>query len=134
MSFTAQANEKLKSNGYKLTSAREDVVMVLACACKPLSPYEIKEILERDNKNYQVISIYRVLDLLQELDLVHKIYSINSYQICDSDRKHHHKFLICQKCNSVDTVELKSPSSQQTKNFIVVEEINEALGLCSKCQ
>jgi Fur family zinc uptake transcriptional regulator len=134
MSFSVQVYEKLKSRGYKITSAREDVVMILACACRPLSPYEIKEILDRDNKNYQVITIYRVLELLQELDLVHKIYSINSYQLCNSEHKHNHKFLICKKCHAVDTVELKAPIANSAKNFVVVEEINEALGLCSKCQ
>lgn len=131
--FPVKAKNKLKSEGYKITSAREDVINVLKESNKPISPYEIQELLSQSGLNYKVITIYRVLDLLSKLELVHRIYSINSYMKCKSEHKHAHKFLICESCHNVESIDLKHQELSTGSKFTPNKEINEVLGLCSKC-
>lgn len=131
--FPAKAKNKLKSEGYKITSAREDVINVLNESEKSVSPYEIQEILKQAGTDYKVITIYRVLDLLSKLELTHRIYSINSYMKCDSDHRHAHKFLICESCHDIQSVDLKHEDHSSTSKFTATKEINEVLGLCSNC-
>lgn len=134
--FTVKAKNKLKSQGYKITSAREDVIDVLHESNKSISPYEIQELLSKSGSNYKVITIYRVLDLLSQLELVHRIYSINSYIKCESDHKHghshSHRFFVCEKCHDVQCVDLKQMQSTCIE-FTPSKEINEVLGLCTGC-
>jgi Fur family zinc uptake transcriptional regulator len=132
--FTLKAKNKLKEDGYKITSAREDVIEILNKVTKPISPYEIQEELKKSGNDYKVITIYRILDLLSKLGLTHKIYSINGYMKCDSEHMHAHKFLVCESCHDVQSFDLGH--HEQTKasdTFKASKEINEVLGLCSKC-
>jgi Fur family transcriptional regulator, zinc uptake regulator len=132
--FPVKAKNKLKTEGYKITSAREDVIEILNEADKPISPYEIQEELKKSGTDYKVITIYRILDLLSKLDLTHRIYSINSYMKCDSDHKHSHKFLVCENCHDIKSIDLKHEKhADASDNFKANKEINEVLGLCSKC-
>lgn len=135
MLFLAQSEQKLRENGYKITDARQDVIEVLNTASRPLSAYEIKDLLACKGEKYQVITIYRVLDLLLELDLVHKIYSIGSYIKCSSLHKHQHKYLVCSKCHSIQALDYKKSQTLpvEFKNFVPMMEINEVLGLCAVC-
>jgi len=129
--FTSKAKIKLKEDGYKITSAREDVIGVLNQASQPISPYEIQEELKKSGKDYKVITIYRILDLLSELGLTHRIYSINSYMKCASEHMHAHKFLVCESCHNVQSLDLEQ--AKISSSFKARKEINEVLGLCSKC-
>ena len=131
--FPARAKNKLKSDGYKITSAREDVIRTLDEAKKSISPYEIQEILKQAGTDYKVITIYRVLDLLSKLDLVHRIYSINGYMKCDSDHQHAHKFLVCESCHDIQSIDIEEEKPLFANKFTASKKINEVLGLCSKC-
>lgn len=131
--FPSKAKNILKSKGYKITSAREDVIGILNKVTKPISPYEIQEELKNSGNDYKVITIYRILDLLSKLDLTHKIYSINSYMKCDSDHMHAHKFLVCESCHDIQSVDVKHEEANDSDTFKANKEINEVMGLCSKC-
>lgn len=132
--FPAKAKNKLKSEGYKITSARDDVIEILNEADKPISPYEIQEELKKSGTDYKVITIYRILDLLSQLGLTHRIYSINGYMKCDSEHIHSHKFLVCESCHDVQSVDLKHEKHvDEANSFKASREINEVIGLCAKC-
>lgn len=129
--FIEQAQEKLQDQGFKITTARQDVLRILAREEKALSAYQIKDLLESKTKDYKVITIYRVLELLTQLDLVHKIHSINSFVKCNGDHKHHHKFLVCKECHKIEKLETKG--SVDLGDFKILEEITEVLGICEAC-
>lgn len=130
--FIEQAKSKLQNQGFKITAARENVLQILALEKKALSAYQIKDLLESQAKEYKVITIYRVLDLLSQLDLVHKIHSINSFVKCNSGHKHHHKFLVCKECHEIEKQE--AVKSIKLGNFRAIEEITEVLGVCGNCE
>ncbi len=129
--FIEQAQKRLQSQGYKITTARQDVLQILTVDKQAYSAYQIKDLLEAKGKEYKVITIYRVLNLLSQLDLVHKIHSINSFVKCDSDHKHQHKFLVCKECHEIK--KLEAAKSTKLVDFEVIEEITEILGICANC-
>lgn len=134
--YLEQAQQKLQSDGYKITNARQDVLEVLANSKEALTAYGIQDLLKQNCKDYQVITIYRVLDLLCQLNLVHRIYSINAFVKCldkkDHDH-HHHQFLVCEKCHQIKKLENTIPCTVN-KGFTVKQDIHELLGLCTSCK
>ena len=134
--FLEQAQQKLQSKGYKITNARQDVLEILANNDQALTAYGIQDSLKHQCKDYQAITIYRVLDLLCELDLVHRIYSINAFIKCLPEKDHghhHHQFLVCEKCHQIKKLESKIPCNSISKGFTVKQDIHEILGLCNSC-
>jgi len=135
--FLEEAQKKLQSDGYKITNARQDVLEVLANSDQALTAYSIQDLLKQHCIDYQVITIYRVLDLLCELDLVHRIYSINAYVKCSSKKNHshhHHQFLVCEKCHQIKKIDNHIPCAITHKDFTVKRDIHEILGLCNSCK
>lgn len=130
--FLEEAKERLKNEGYKITAARKDVISVIKATDKALGPYEIKDLLEERGKNYEVITVYRVVELLNNLDLLHKIYSINSYIKCRSEHKHDHRFLVCKNCHEIEILD-SSAEKPKRKGFKTQLNIEESLGICESC-
>jgi Fur family transcriptional regulator, zinc uptake regulator len=63
-----------KDRGVRLTDKRKQVLQALISAQKPLSAYEIVELYKENFKlNIPTMSVYRILDFLQEENLVHKL-------------------------------------------------------------
>ncbi len=136
VSFTEKAQKKLQQLSYKITDARSDVIEVLANNDQALTAYNIQGLLKQSRKEYQVITIYRVLDLLCELEIIHKIYSINAYIKCTQSKghdHHHHQFLVCEKCHQIKKIDNNLTCAVVNRGFIAKQDIHEILGLCSSC-
>jgi Fe2+ or Zn2+ uptake regulation protein len=63
----------LQAKGYKTTKPRKLVLEVLEEMGKPLSPYDIQGILHARGKYLNHVTIYRILNLLCNLNLAHKM-------------------------------------------------------------
>jgi Fur family zinc uptake transcriptional regulator len=134
--YLEQAQQKLQCDGYKITNARQDVLETLANSKQALTAYGIQDLLKQNCKDYQAITIYRVLDLFCELNLVHRIYSINAFVKCLPEKDHdhhHHQFLVCEKCHHIKKIENQIPCTTITRGFVVKQDIHEILGLCNSC-
>ncbi len=135
-----KAHLKCQQHGSKLTSKRQLVLTQLIETDKPLSAYEISDQINQNNTKMPVMSIYRMLDFLASVNLVHKIESENKYIACKHiacDHDHHMpQFLICHKCLQVKEINL-SPSVleeiTQLKNFKLTNPVLEIKGECEQC-
>jgi Fe2+ or Zn2+ uptake regulation protein len=130
--FIEKALEKLKQNAFKSTRARNDILEAIAKHDKALSAYELQDLLKNEGKNYSAITIYRVIETLLELDIVHKVHSINSFMKCCEHKNHLHRLLVCKSCHSVKPVE-RAATELHISGFAQLEVIDEVLGLCEKC-
>ncbi len=136
VAFLEKAQKKLQDHGYKITDARSDLLELLANNDQALTAYGIQDLLNQRCKEYQVITIYRVLDLLCELEIIHKIYSINAYIKCTQGKghdHHHHQFLVCEKCHKIKKIDNKISCATMNKGFTIKQDIHEILGLCNNC-
>jgi Fur family zinc uptake transcriptional regulator len=121
--------------------------VVIECLLKsktPLTPKKLLAKVKSDKKMQQVdpVSIYRVLDTLKTLGLVHQVAPDGGYLACDHIFCNHgmHIVVQCSNCGVAEETEIPNALSEEMKNSIKKQtgfEINEhffqTTGTCKKC-
>ena len=100
------AELQCRARGSRLTHKRKGILKELLKSGKALSAYEIADLINRDSKTtIPTMSVYRILDFLQNENLVHKLNLANKYIACAHiSCSHSHaipQFLICRECTKV---------------------------------
>ena len=106
-----RAQEVCLDNGLRLTKKRRQVLLALLASPKALSAYEIRDICKTDSGGLlPPMSIYRILEFLQEAGFVHRLNISNRYTACTHiacDHEHlFSQFLICVKCQVVTEINI----------------------------
>ncbi len=140
----ARAKSVCECKGIKFTSLRERVFRSIAASHKAIGAYDIIEIVAQDGKRIAPISMYRILDALSEIGLIHRLESQNSYFACHSQHNsdandcRSQVFLICKNCDTV--VEIEAPEigaavqdAANSADFQLHEALLEIAGLCKHC-
>ena len=139
------ADQHCKDRGVRLTDKRKQILRTLISAQKPLSAYEVVEFYKENFKtNIPAMSVYRILDFLQEENLVHKLQLTNKYIVCAHIAcEHQHgvqQFLICRKCQAVKEISIPKNIIDELAEQVTHAEyqlINPQLELqclCKNCQ
>lgn len=134
---------KLKEAGYKLTPQRIAIITAIAeNKGKHLNTEEIYDIVKQRNPEMGLATVYRTLQLLDELEVVSSLNLEDGcvrYELYCDDGTHHHHHLICSNCGDVievegdllDELELKIESEY---DFKIVDHKLKFYGLCSNCK
>ena len=127
----------------ELNNKQSLVMNLLSKAKGPLSAYQILYDLN-DHGFRGPTQVYRVLDKLLELGLVHRLESMNAFvacqqEKCDEKNKEINLFTICKICGSVQELlsnGLKNivKSLSKDNNFLLKSSVLELNGVCSKCK
>lgn len=107
-----RASESCEKTGSKLTEKRKRVFVCLLKSEKPLSAYEIADSVRTEyDETVPPMSVYRMLDFLEQENLVHKLKSTNKFVACSHIACNHAhevpQFLICDKCGKVKEIGIK---------------------------
>ena len=82
--------------GVRLTALRSLVLELILQSHQPVGAYELLDILKNERRNAQPPTVYRALNFLLDLGLIHRIESLNAYVGCDAPHTNHYaQFLIC---------------------------------------
>lgn len=135
----AQAEALCSKRKARLTPLRRRVLELLWQGHRPLGAYELLGQLQGEG-NAAPPTVYRALDFLQQLGLVHRIASLNAYiGCCRPDQPHTGQFLICRSCQA--SSELNAHQVQESivcasteVGFVAEEQTVEIFGLCQNCQ
>ena len=107
---------------------------------RPLSAYELIALLEkRQGRKIAPLSVYRHLDFLMRVGLVHRLESTQSYLPCDHPgQAHESQYLLCSNCGRADEVESKRLETLLNRladehGFHPESAVIEIRGLCSDC-
>lgn len=137
----ARAAEVCDTRKARLTSARREVLKLIWQSHQPLGAYRILEMMtEKSGKRVMPPTVYRALEFLLDVGLVHRIASLNAYIGCPFPNSHHSElFLICRNCGaaaecSADSVNSAVSSAAQRAGFKLESQSVELVGLCPKCQ
>ena len=139
----AEAKARCEDKGARLTAARSRVLEILLrdAVHGALGAYDIIERIAAAGQSRPApMSIYRALDFLVELGLVHRITSLNAFVACAHPRKDHGaQFLICRGCRAVteltDTgVNHILRQAAMAVDFAPEPAIVEVPGLCVHCR
>ena len=95
-----QARSALEESGRRAGGAREAVIELLGAERCCLSAQEIARELDRRDREVGLASVYRALDVLQELDLVQRLDTgdgTSRYERVSPAGDHHHH-AVCESC------------------------------------
>ncbi len=122
-----------------LTKNQTLVLDTLTSTSKPLTAYSLLDRLKEHGFKAPP-QIYRALEKLLALGLIHKLESINSFVACQhSDCAHQIAgFAICDGCDQVseiidDDLESQIRSVAKTAGLVPKKSTMEIHGLCSSC-
>ena len=123
----------------RLTPTRKRVLELIWSSHKAHKAYDILDILSKEDKSAKPPTVYRALDFLMEMGLIHKIESLNAYVGCPHpEDDYSHQFLICEKCGHVD--ELHNTDINKKLNALCLEnnfkqnnKVIEIKGICQNC-
>lgn len=143
MEYTDFAKAVLKEHSYRLTEARLLVMEVLSMAKKPLNAYEIANCIPLIGDSVDVSTVYRILEVFKQLNLVHFNAQMQRYSACkeyDCDEQNHcHHEFVCKKCEQaieihIDDRKWISMLGSINKNLEINSHYLELSGLCSECK
>jgi Fur family ferric uptake transcriptional regulator len=138
--WSEHALERLSEAGYKRGGARTAVVETLAGHSCAVTALELEEELRRRDVRVGRASVYRALEVLEELSLVQRFEAARgtaSYERIDPSGHHHHH-AICRRCGRMEPFEdrdLEQAIGQVAKEvpFEVAEHDVVLRGLCDRC-
>jgi Fur family zinc uptake transcriptional regulator len=126
-----------------LTKNQKFVLGVLRQAAAPRSAYDILDSLRSEGFRAP-LQVYRALDKLMELGLVHRLESLNAFVACADPHDHAAHahgvtaFAICEDCGSVtefhdDAIEHRLSDWQRARHFKPEKTTIEIRGHCRDC-
>ena len=145
-SLLRAAEVSCSENGARLTQRRRQVLSALMQSSSPLSAYEVLDLCNRSTASAMpAMSVYRILDFLEQQLLVHRLSTSNKYVSCahiTCDHKHFQTthFLLCEGCSSVEEVDATEEASEaleqmaKTVGFKLTTQQFELPGICTTCQ
>jgi Fur family transcriptional regulator, ferric uptake regulator len=105
--WTEHAHRELSRAGHRAGGAREEVLALLARQDCCLSAQDIHDRLRAGSrKPVGLASVYRALDVLSQLKLVHRldVDGTACYEPAHPSGDHHHH-VICEECGKMDAFE-----------------------------
>lgn len=146
--YPERALQILKARGYRLTQPRRLVLETLDVAALPLSAYEIADRIREQGERGEVASVYRILETLEENDLIHRVLASGKYAKCQlgpeadcqrHQKQHCHHSLVCRGCGRTEEfhcpgVELIEQVVVAHSSFTIERHALEFSGLCGSCQ
>ena len=132
-----RAQAACRSRGVRLTDQRRRVLEILLSSHGAMGAYEI---LEQLGQRTAPMTVYRALDFLIDVGLVHRLASLNAFAVCHGPEEgHRSQFLICRRCRAVleladAGVDTAIGAAVGPTGFVPVEHIVEVLGDCPDCR
>ena len=133
------AQARCEAAGEKWTAPRRRTYALLAAAPRPMKAYDLIRDFGVSSGVAKPPTVYRSLDLLMGLGLVHKVASLRAYVVCAADAPHTStNFLVCECCHAVE--ELADPGSgvvaqDAARSGYAVDHIAlELRGRCLRCR
>lgn len=138
------AERKCRDRGTRLTPKRKLVLSCLLRSNKAMSAYELVDFSKDElGEAISAMSMYRILDFLQEEQFVHKLNLAKKFIACTHiDCGHSHdapQFLICAECQRVEEINLGNKMALELKHnaekvgFQLASTQLEVNCLCGDC-
>lgn len=135
----------LRKNNIKLTTSRKAIVEVFEDNRKHLSAEDVHEFLKKRNQKAGIATVYRNLDLLTRIGILHRVNfgdGKDHFEMTHKPIHHHH--LVCNKCGKViDYSEVMGESEfvshlekelSKLYEFKIESHQIYFYGLCNKCR
>lgn len=127
-----------RRGGGAMTPHRIRALRLLLTSATPLRPYHLMKHLKEDSST-KPPTMYRTLDALIEMGLIHRIESLGAYTPCRHwSHAHSPCFLICSSCGRVDEMNVDQVveslmGESAAVRFRTRSAAVEVNGICQDC-
>ncbi|NBG87635.1 Fur family transcriptional regulator [Isachenkonia alkalipeptolytica] len=134
---------RLKEKGSKLTPQRRATLnVIIENKGEHLNTEEIYELVRKDCPEIGLATVYRTLQLLEEMDIISRINlddGCSRYEIKTDDEDHQHHHLICQECSKIievkiDLLDHLEKEIEKEYDFDIKDHKLKFFGLCTDCK
>jgi Fur family zinc uptake transcriptional regulator len=139
-SALAKAEARCEQKTAQLTPLRRQVLELILNVHQPVGAYDLLEQLAlRTQKRVAPPTVYRALEFLVEMGLVHRIASLNAYLACNASDNHGEAvFFICRNCRNAleinsDAITAAIADTAKKARFAAEKQTVEVLGTCPQC-
>lgn len=131
----AIAEQVCRDNNERFTKLRSHVFELILQADGAIKAYDLLEHIRPEMGSPKPPTVYRALDFLSKLGLVHRVEALNAYVACDHTHEGHAaEFFICQTCQSVSERHADDHKDCAPDGFTIKRSVIEHYGLCAACQ
>lgn len=121
------------------TQPRKCVLSILEKTNKPMTAMEIHKEIEKLGEKVWLSTIYRILDLFEEHNMIIKNPITNDevsiYVLNKHEHEHYAKCISCNKIFSMENCPLEEFSPQiEDKSFEIINHRIEIFGYCTSCK
>lgn len=128
----------LRREGYRITSARLQLVVLILTGSDPVTANSLFEQVKVKRLKLGLATIYRTLETLERLELLRRVHDsqgCHSYVPADSQAL----LAVCQACGQVDVLVDKRLQEllvmlPREKGYQVNEVFLQVMGLCANCR
>ena len=139
--FILKFKDMIKSLGLNNSVQREYLLKILFESNEHLNAEELLHRVKTTyNVNIGIATVYRILNLLENLNIVKSI-SIGGqdFKVYELSLKPHHDHLVCVKCNAIvefydEKIEKIQELVAQEKGFLLQSHTMMLYGICKKCK
>ena len=132
--------EKLRQAKIRETKNRRLLLEVLHAAKTPLTPSVIVAACHRAGRRVNKTTIYRDLELLEQLSLVRRVMLSDRKQYFELTERGHHHHLVCTSCDQMQDIAIEddrlvaqAEMIGKKYNFLITTHTIEFFGLCKQC-
>ena len=134
-----RAEAVCNARGRRFTDLRKHVYELILADGGAVKAYDLLDRLKPEKGSPKPPTVYRALDFLSDLGLVHRVEALNAYIACDPlDCKDGHpghvaEFFICECCESVQERHTETERVAAPEGFTVGRSVIEHYGICTHC-
>ena len=139
--FLERAARLFEAKGMKMTGLRQRVLEEIASSHQALGAYDILERLATKGPRLAPISVYRAIEALHEVGLVHRLESRNAFFACHGthDPERDQLILACERCGRVAEIEGAQVFAAlgraiEGAKFKARRTVTEVSGTCATCE
>jgi len=130
---------ELRAEGYRMTAARRSVLRALAESSRPLSVGELHELARGHHPGLGLVTVYRTLEVLEQLGLVRRIHGDGSCHSFIAASPGHRHVITCQHCARTtefdgDDVCLLTDGVEKRTGYRIRGHWLQLTGICPACR
>ncbi len=137
----SRAQRHCDNQGVRLTPIRRAVLELIWQSHRPLGAYALAaQLPDLLGRTIRPPSVYRAIEFLVSLGLVHRLPSLNAYIGCPfPGSDHSDAFMVCRHCGSAaevsaETLNQALADTAGRAGFLLESQTIELSGLCASCQ
>lgn len=128
------ARRLCEQKGRRFTPLREHVFELIIEQSGAIKAYDLLALIKPDMGSPKPPTVYRALDFLSSLGLIHRVEALNAYVACDhAVGRHMAEFFICEKCETLEERHAHDHGDCAPDGFAISRSVIEHYGLCKKC-